>query len=90
MSVFSYMYEERLCRICNGYDVEYRDDHYVLWKTSIRSYAHPHCMVEKFGRKGAMDRVQHRWKLRLFLEALRYPIKKEQEHPLIARNRRGF
>lgn len=84
MSAFSYRYEERLCRICHGYDVEYRDGHYVLHQTSTRTYAHPHCMVEKHGLKAALEKVKHAWQKREFKKALKHPIKKGGKHPLEA------
>lgn len=89
MSVMSYAYEERLCRICGGYDPEYRDGHYVLLPTSIRRYAHPHCMVKKFGKKEALAMLQHDWHRPQFLKALRYPIQQGKRHPLATALRNG-
>lgn len=82
MSTMSYAYEERLCRICDGYDVEWRDGHMVLLKTSVRGYQHPRCMVEKHGMKEAIAKVPHKWQIKLFKKALKFPIKKGGKHPL--------
>ena len=84
MSVFSHRYEERLCRLCRGYDVTYRDGHIVLYQVAIRSYAHPQCMVEAFGVAGALAKVRHEWQKKEFKKALKHPIKKGGEHPMMA------
>lgn len=83
MSTFSHLYEERLCRICGSYDREYANGHYILWQTSTRTYAHPACMVEKFGRKEALAKVKHAWQIPLFKKALRFPIVKGDKHPML-------
>jgi hypothetical protein len=86
MSVMSYTYEERLCRICGGYDKEYARDsgrgHRVLFATSIRRYAHAQCLVEKHGKKAALAMIRHDWMKREFLRSLRFPISKDGKHPL--------
>ncbi len=82
MSIMSSAYEERLCRICDGYDVTWRDGHMVMLKTGVRSYKHPHCMVEKLGLEEAIAEVPHKWQIKLFKQALKFPIQKGGKHPL--------
>lgn len=89
MSTFSQMYEERLCRICHGYDVEWFCDHLVLYQTSTRTYAHPHCMVEKFGLKEALKRVRHDWQKKQFKRALKFPVVKGKDHPMVLEMKRS-
>jgi len=76
MSTFSYYYDERLCRICKGYD---RQDN--LHYYAFRQYAHPQCMVEKYGHKQALMMVRE-WGRPEFKRMLKRPIVKGREHPL--------
>ena len=82
MSVYSHRYEERLCRLCQGYDVTYRDG-IVLYQVSVRTYAHPKCMVEAFGLAGALAKVRHEWQRKEFKKALKRPCKKGLPHPMV-------
>lgn len=84
-----YVYEERLCRICKGYDRPYkwtpRGGYSQMFQTGPRHYAHGRCLIDKFGLKGAYEKlyynnVSHQTSLR---RSARHPVTKGGKHPLV-------
>ncbi len=53
--------EQRTCRLCSKRDWSRHDDGARLFKYSVRSYAHPRCLVLRRGMNGALAVIpQHR------------------------------
>lgn len=78
MSSMSHAFEERLCRVCLGYDRQGNLHYYAFGR-----YAHPRCMVEKWGLKKCLGML-HAWQRPMFRRQLKAEVKKGQPHPLIA------
>lgn len=83
MSSMSHRFEERLCRVCDGYDVPHDGEGHVLFYYAFRRYAHARCMVEKWGKEKALSML-HDWERPLFIKALRRPVTKGRPHPLVS------
>lgn len=78
MSSMSHAFEERLCRVCDGYDHPR-----VMFYYAFGRYAHAPCMVEKWGLKAALEKL-HDWERPLFKKALKEQVTKGKPHPLVA------
>jgi hypothetical protein len=56
--------EYRTCTVCKKNDRTFKEGHYFMFKWSLRHYAHPECLVKRFGKE-AVEKV-HDWQLSLF------------------------